>query len=329
MKESYSYFLKIKPIDLAWFTCTDKDNPGPLAIARCEAKLRKEAKNKLNLTNKQEKTFDGILDKAGDLNKTPEEYQKHLEEVLSEKHLKPNMKRHQTTYFLAMLLRSQSHEQETVEEMISTVIANTFDSEDHRHLINEDTTLEFALSEVTRLVKYVFDNNKEIHFIQKKITISRAEVLKILSLKKPWARQMTFAVLIHQKKYANKETGNFYMAYSELAWYGCDATPARSKAQILELSETTGFVEPVSMGIKKTKWADNKCFYETNVYKVQLLTEAEQKSDDNQLTMELNTTKRPSFEEVMVQLVSQDEAKALLTKSQYYNTFKELYEVIH
>ena len=209
MKESYSYFLKIKPIDLAWFTCTDKDNPGPLAIARGEAKLRKEAKNKLNLTNKQEKTFDGILDKAGDLNKTPEEYQKHLEEVLSEKHLKPNMKRHQTTYFLAMLLRSQGHEQETVEEMISTVIANTFDSEDHRHLINEDTTLEFALSEVTRLVKYVFDNNKEIHFIQKKITISRAEVLKILALKKPWERQMTLAFLIHKKNMPRQKTASF------------------------------------------------------------------------------------------------------------------------
>ena len=83
------------------------------------------------------------------------------------------------------------------------------------------------------------------------------------------------------------------------------------------------------MGVKKSKWTDDNHMYETNIYKVQLLTEAEQNSEDNKLTLELDTTKKPSFEEVITQLISHDEAKALLTKSQYYNTFKPLYEAIN
>lgn len=327
MKESHSYFLKIQPIDLAWFTSTDKDNPGPLAIARGEAKLRKEAKNKLNLTDKQEKTFDEHYDKGDWAGLTPDEWHEQMSKVISAGHMLDNSRRrHQTTYFLAMTLRAQGFEQEEVEEQIANVMVNTF--EHHRHLISEDTTLEFALSEVTRLTKYVFDNNKEIHFTQKKVTISRAEVLKILALKKPWERQMTLAFLIHKKKYATTEDGSFYCAYSKLAKYGCDAKPSRCKAQILELAETTGFVEPVSMGVKKTKWVDDKCLFETNVYKFQLLTEAEKSSEDHQLTIELDINKKPSFEEMVVHFISQDEAKALLTKSQYYNTYKELYEAI-
>lgn len=323
LKESQKYFLKIEPMDLEWFTGAG----GPLEIARGEAKLRKEAKNKLNLTDKQEKTFDEHYDKGDWAGLTPDEWHEQMSKVISAGHMLDNSRRrHHTTYFLAMTLRSQGCEQEEVEEQIANVIINTF--EHHRHLISEDTTLEFALSEVTRLTKYVFDNNKEIHFTQKKVTISRAEVLKILALKKPWERQMTLAFLIHQKKYASAEDEAFYLAYSRLAKYGCDNNRQRCKTQILELAETTGFIEPVSMGVKKTVWVDDKCLFETNVYKFQLLTEAEKSSEDHQLTIELDINKKPSFEEMVVHFISQDEAKALLTKSQYYNTYKELYEAI-
>lgn len=322
LADSYKYFLRIEPMDLAWFTGAG----GPLEIARGEAKLRKEAKRKLNLTDSEEKTYDEHYNKGDWSDKTPEERKEQLENILGMNHLDGYLKRHMTTYFLAMHLRSEGYNQETVEDVISEVISNTFANPDTRYCISEDTTLEFALSEVARLTKYVFDNDKEIHFTQKKITISRAEVLKILALKKPWERQMTLAFLIHEKKYAKEKGANFFLAYSDLRKYGCDTKPSRCKAQILELSETTGFVEPVSMGVKKDKWVDDNRIFETNIYRVQLLTEAEQKSEDNQLTMELDINKKLKFEEVVTQFISQDEAKALLTKSQYYKTYKQLYE---
>lgn len=325
LAESYKYFLRIEPMDAKSFM----EMYSRVVLGEQAEEAATKKKNKLNLTDKQDKAFNEVLDKTNISDKSPEEYQKHLLEILSTGHMNGHMKRNNTTYFLTIFLKSQGYEQAEVEEIVGGVIANTFDNENLRHLISEDTTKEFALSEVERIAKYVFENNKEIYHTQKKITISRAEVLKLLTLKKFWAKQMAFAFLVHQKKYATAEDGSFYMAYSELARYGCDATPARCKTKILELSKETGFVEPISMGVKKAKWTDDSCFYETNIYRVQLLTEAEQKSPDNQLTIELDTTKKPSFEEVVVQLISHDEAKALLTKSQYYNTFKELYEEIH
>lgn len=325
LAESYKYFLRIQPMDAKSFM--EMYSRVVLGEQAQEAATKK--KNKLNLSDKQEREYDEVVDKTNISNKSPEEYQKYFPEILKMGHMIPYMKRNSTTYFLAIFLKSQGHEQEEVEETVSSVIANTFDDENLRHLISEDTTKEFALSEVTRITKYVFENNKEFYQTQKRITISRAEVLKILSLKQFWAKQMMFSFLVHQKKYATAEDGSFYMAYSELARYGCDSNRQRCKNKIIELSDTTGFVEPVAMGVKKSKWTDDNHMYETNIYKVQLLTEAEQNSEDNKLTLELDTTKKPSFEEVITQLISHDEAKALLTKSQYYNTFKPLYEAIN
>lgn len=326
LAESYKYFLRIQPMDKQEFL--EKTLNKALKEGGYSKRVF-DKDDKLKLTVKQDAVVNGVLETMDISPKSIKEYKKPMEEILAMGHMNSNLKRHQTTYFLAITLRSKGYGREATEDLISTVIANTFDDENLRHLISEDTTREFALSEVERLTKYVFDNNKDFHFVEKKITISRAEVLKILTLKKFWAKQMMLAFLIHQKKYATTEDGSFYCAYSELARYGCDATPSRCKAKILELSEETGFVEPISMGVKKAKWTNDNCFYETNVYRVQLLTEAEQKSPDNQLTLELDTTKKPTFEEVVVQLISQDEAKTMFTKNQFYKTYKPLYEAIN
>ena len=325
LAESYRYFLRIQPMEAKSFM--EMYSRVVLGEQAQEAVVNK--KNKLNLTDKQDKAFNEVLDKTNISDKSPEEYQKHLLEILSTGHMNGNMKRNNTTYFLTIFLKSQGYEQAEVEEIVGGVITNTFEDENLRHLINEDTTLEFALSEVERIAKYVYENNKEIYHTQKKITISRAEVLKILTLEKFWAKQMVFAFLVHEKKYATAEGANFYMAYSELTRYGCDSNRQRCKNKIIELSDETGFVEPISMGVKKTKWTDDNRIFETNIYKVQLLTEAERKSPDNQLTIELDTTKKPSFEEIVVQLISQDEAKTMFTKNQFYKTYKKLYEAIH
>ena len=326
LAESYKYFLRIQPMDKQEFL--EKALNKALKEGGHSTKVF-DKDNKLELTEKQDRDFSEVPERTNISDKSPDEYKKHLTEILVLGHMNSYLKRHETTYFLAMYLREQGNEQEGVVEIISDVVSNTFANENTRRFISEDTTEEFALSEVERITKYVFDKNKEFHFIRKKVTISRAEVLKILTLKNFWEKQMMFAFLVHEKKYATAEGESFYMAYSELARYGCDSNRQMCKAKILELSAETGFVEPISMGVKKDKWTDDNRIFETNIYRVQLLTEAERNSKDNQMTLELDTTKKPSFEELVTQLISQDEAKQSFSTRQYYSKLKPLYEAIN
>lgn len=315
-EESFEYFLDIEPINLKDFREYVLND------------LRGQTLIPASFSHEKGEEFTQLVDEINFEGKTKEEIYDEVKTVIESNHLVFGGTRNKLTYYSSIFLKEQGWDEEDTVNQISSFISNTFSNPETRSLIDEDTTLEFALSEVKRITRNTFE--KDYKFGDRaskprKIKISKEEVLEILSIKKWHLKKLLFSMLVHEKKYAKAEDdGQFYMAYSVMTKMG--NTPERidlkkyveelekiKKIQTLADNEISERIcNRIEHSVYKTK---------TNVYKV-TLDSSELPSEEY---IELDVNSKTTLEEVTSQLLDKATTRSLLPRRQWENHFRDLY----
>lgn len=315
-EESFDYFLDIEPLSL--------DDFREYVLNDIKGQKLKPA----ILTNKEGEEFNQLTSEINFDGKTKEEIYDEVKTVIENNHLVFGGTRNKLTYYSSIFLKEQGWSEEDVVNQISSFISNTFSNPETRGLIDEKTTLEFALSEVKRITRNTFE--KDYKFGDRaskprKIKISKEEVLEILSIKKWHLKKLLFSMMVHEKKYAKPENdGQFYMSYSVMTKMGNTTQRARLKEQVKELENakkiqtladneiSERICNRIEHSVYKTK---------TNVYKV-TLDSSELPSEEY---IELDINSKITLEEVTSHLLDKTTTRSLLPRRQWESHFRDLY----
>ncbi|MFC7056504.1 hypothetical protein ACFQOY_12170 [Enterococcus alcedinis] len=231
--------------------------------------------------------------------------------VLKNKHLLYPNSRHNFCFKASIFLKEQGHDIAGTIGIMTDVLENTF--KHHREMIDKSTTQEFALSELARIVKNTYDKNYIWGQTSKEIKIYKDELKEVLNIntngKSLHLKKLALSTLIQSKRYAS-QNGIFYMPYSTMTKMGNTGSRGRLLQYLLYLEEI-GFLEVVSRN-EQTEGTYKK---KANRYKVNI----SQEDGDEFIVLDLNSLEKYDFKDYIVALFTIDEAKEILTKSQFYD----------
>ena len=242
------------------------------------------------------------------------DYQARIIQMLEQNSLLYPSSRHNSTILLATFFKEQGYEQNEAQELVYSLLSNTWHTA--RHLYSNDTTLAYIESETVRLVDIVYKKDYKLGGkSQKPVRITKEDILHVLQPKKLHLRQLLFTMLCHSKKYASKE-GSFYMTYKQMSEMGNTDNRKRLAGYIGEL-EKEGLLDVLRRNERKEKSHLSK----PNIYRMTYQTA----SKDVTEFVELEKVSAEDFGRVTAQLLTEQELKQLVTKNQFYKTFKEYY----
>lgn len=311
--KSYEYFLNIRKIKLNDF----KD----LILQDFEDD---KSKTITTLSRTQAIEYESIFSELNVNGKTAKDLENEAKEIITLNRLKYPSSRHKTTLLLATFFKSQGYEADETIGFINSVLLNTY--ENYRTLISSDTSKEFMLKEVIRLVNLTYGKGYQFSNSDKEIRIYKSDIETILSLKKSQHKTLAFSLLIQSKKYAksNKKSpqdADFYTAYSTLAKMGNTKNRPRLLSYLLEL-EQMNLIEIVERNEidKERSKAENKVIKKPNRYRV--LFESTNNKDKG---VTLKQNEQIELADVVAHFFDKDEIQAKVPRGQWQSTFKHAY----
>lgn len=271
----------------------------------------------IDLTNQQAADVEEVASKTQNLDatvKTADELEMEAAEILNLGRLKYPNTRHKTTLLLATFLLSYGWDEEDVVDRILELLHNT-----PREFFSKDSTPEFWEKETKRLVNYVFENNWALVSRAKDIKLYKSELLRVLEAKSLNQKLILFAMLVHSKRYARKDSV-FWMTYDTLEKM-TGLTRATLISNINKL-EDAGLVTVVERNVVDKALSKEKGFAykKPNKYVVNI---PEPQKEEQYIVI-------PAKEEVnlfesVVKLIPQEECKKKVPRSQYSRHFLEHY----
>lgn len=322
-EDSYEYFLNIKQIDLIEFRDSVLNNIKDVKSNNDNDK-EKDEKVATIISEAQAIEYQSILDDLDLTGKTAKEIENDITEIININRLKYPSSRHNTTLLLAIFFRSQGYEQDETTGFINNILLNTYDN--YRTLISADTSKEFMLKEVVRLVKLTYGKGYQLHNNYKEIRIYKSEIETILSLEKLHHKKLAFSLLIQSKIHANKKSllgqkVDFYTAYSTLEKMGNTKNRTRLLSYLLEL-EQMNLIEIVERNEldKERSRAENRVISKPNRYKVLF-----HEQDENETGLLLKSNEQIELADVVAHFFTKKEAIKLVPKWQWKTTFKLAY----
>lgn len=243
----------------------------------------------------------------------PIDYENKVIEMLEENRLMYSNSRHSSTLLLLTFLNQNGYDEKTAINIVKTLITNTYTN--YRDLIDDTRTLEFCLKEVERLYKYAKTYNLGEE-AKSSVTIYANEIKEVLIPKRIHLKQLLFVMLVHSKRFARKD-GTFFMSYMQMSEYGATDNLGRLVKYVKEL-EKTGLIEVVARNRKQK----NSIQSLPNVYKVNVCHD----TTSNSLELTIGTKKELEFEKVVAKLIPTNELKKIVSREQFYKTFKKYYE---
>jgi len=285
--------------------------------------VKGEAKKKApTFTTEQAEDFENTMSGINMEGKDIEEIEKEMGQVLKANHLIYQGSRHRVTWIMPIILRDNGQPLEDTKKIVSNIMLNTFNNPETRPLISEDTTEEFALSEVNRLANRVYREGYELSTQRKDVYVTKEEILEVLSVKKYHLKKLLFSMLIHSKRHA-KTNGEFYMAYSTMTHMGNTEKRSHLRKYIDLLSENkkVQIISRNQLDTIRTR-IEGRVVSFPNVYKVDLKSsEIESESDP----LKLQTNKDLTMEQVTALLVDRDVAKKMIPRGQWKSHFESVY----
>lgn len=309
-EESFEYFLNIAQQSARDFKELILDELDSVENPRVATLKEKDAEE-----------FQDLRDEINVDGQTLDELRSSLVEVLNQGTLLYPSTRDIVTFRLMMLFKEQGYEREEALELVSTVLINTYDNPETRVLISRTTTREYMLSEAERLSHSVYEKYN-LSQRRKDIEVSKEEILEILSVGKWQHKKLLFSMLIHSKRYQDKN-GEFYMSYSQIRKYGNNNNGKVIAKYLTELDENKKIliVSRGKLDTIRTK-ALKQPVNETNVYKVTMKSSA---IESNEI-ITINSDSNMTLEEVTQMLVKDKrEVQSLLSRRQWENHFRDLY----
>ncbi|MCD4839747.1 hypothetical protein LRS37_12895 [Neobacillus sedimentimangrovi] len=308
--KKYDHILTIQPMTEEEFLFIVYGDDG-------QEEVERQIKEEKQLDTRQKKILEHVASATDMEGKTAEECYQYAQEILELQQLKFPNTRHNTTLLLARYFNSLGNvEKEVAISTIQSIIENT--PEDY---FSKGHTSEWRMREVERIVNLAYERNYTIEGQRKQIVVSKNEIVEVLKAKTLPQKQILFSMLIHSKRVA-KQDGTFYMAYSTLSkMTGMSETNISNMKKNLMALEKQGFIQIISANeVDKTmSKLLGKPYKKPNVYKVLI----EQVEGD--VEFQINTEKDKNFFEMVKEAVEEEEVKKIVSKSQYYNTFKPMY----
>ncbi|XIH07592.1 hypothetical protein C1N87_14840 [Priestia aryabhattai] len=232
--------------------------------------------------------------------------------------------RHNATLFIGQYLKELGSSQEQTTSEVKAFITEAYTND--RNKFGEDTTLEYALGEVERLTRIIYEKDYSLHnegrkeweLFESELTFILETVNNTNEKRKFPLIQLLFAFLMESKKHAKKSNGYvFYTAYSTLAKYGCDSNRQRLKKQIdklvglgvLEIAKETEQV-----GVHKTPY-----YFKVNI--------PNGKAGSNSLVLPAESgEKEKKIDTIIATLFAEEKASKLVPKTYYYEKVKPIYK---
>ena len=163
--KSYEYFLNIKQINLNEFQDYILDD------------FEEDTSKKVTTLSKaQAIEYESIFSELNVNGKTAKDLENEAKEIITLNRLKYPSSRHKTTLLLATFFRTQGYEADEATGFINSILLNTY--ENYRTLISADTSKEFMLKEVIRLVNLTYGKGYQFNSSSKDIYIYTRVILK-------------------------------------------------------------------------------------------------------------------------------------------------------
>lgn len=309
--KSYEYFLNITQINLNDFQ--------DLILNDFEDDTSKKV---TTLSKAQATEYESIFSELNVNGKTAKDLENEAKEIITLNRLKYASSRHKTTLLLATFFKSQGYEQDETTGFINNILLNTYDN--YRTLISADTSKEYMLKQVIRLVNLAYLKGYQFSNSDKEIRIYKSEVETILSLNKSQHKTLAFSLLVQSKRHANKKSpqdADFYTAYSTLEKMGNTKNRTRLLNYLLELEqmELIKIIERNEFDKERSK-AENRIIKKPNRYCVTF-----HKQDENETGLLLKSNEQIELAEVVAHFFDKEEIQAKVPRRQWQSTFKQAY----
>ena len=311
--KSYEYFLNITQINLNDFQ--------DLILDDFEEDTSKKV---TTLSKAQAIEYESIFSELNVNGKTAKDLENEAKEIITLNRLKYPSSRHKSTLLLATFFRSQGYEQDETIGFINNILLNTYDN--YRTLISADTSKEYMLKQVIRLVNLTYLKGYQFNGSSKDIYIYKSEIETILGVTKLQHKMLLFSLLIQSKRYANTNKksphkADFYTAYSTLAKMGNTKNRPRLLSYLLEL-EQMNLIEIVERNEidKERSKAENKVIKKPNRYRV--LFESTNNKDKG---VTLKQNEQIELADVVAHFFDKEEIQAKVPRGQWQSTFKQAY----
>jgi len=312
-KDSYEYFLNIRKIKLDDF----KD----LILQDFE---EDKSKTITTLSRTQAIEYESIFSELNVNGKTAKDLENEAKEIITLNRLKYPNSRHNTTLLLATFFRTQGYEADETTGFINDILLNTYDN--YRTLISADTSKEYMLKEVGRLVILTYLKGYQFSNSNKEIRIYKSEIETILGVTKLQHKMLLFSLLIQSKRHAitNKKSPtptDFYTAYSTLTTMGNTANRTRllNYLQELEQMELIEITERNEFDKERSR-AENRVISKPNRYKVLF-----QSTNNKDKGVTLKQNEQIELADVVAHFFTPKKVRKLVPKGQWQTTFKKAY----
>lgn len=140
------------------------------------------------------------------------------------------------------------------------------------------------------------------------VPISRAEVLKILTIKDPVGARLMLLLLIKSKKPYEMENGLIKMSIQEVCRRIGNWNTMRIYEHFHTMSKAGWFTFEETTEVIPIPKLSKPLVFEYILFDVTFLTEEELNSEDHQLTMDLDTTAKPLTQKEIISRLSSGES---------------------
>jgi len=193
-------------------------------------------------------------------------------------------------------------------------LINWMEKQDQR---TYSTKWDNVLKDIDLIIKYTYERNYSLTVKQNDIVVSAEELQDILKIKGKNQKRLLYALLIHSKRYANKD-GIFYMSYKQMEDItGLTRMTVIKLVKELEELKVIDVIRSDNMIYNKSS---NKPISEVNKYKYNLLSiiYGKNETDNKNIFRVCDKNCTNCFNACLCTLYSDKQLKELLTKDFYY-----------
>ncbi|WP_322448446.1 TOTE conflict system archaeo-eukaryotic primase domain-containing protein [Robertmurraya mangrovi] len=228
---------------------------------------------------------------------------------LEEEGLKSVGTRHNALFKLAKLYRYEGANEAVCESKLISWL-NYQDTKSYT------TRWEDCLKDIKQIVKYVYEKEVSLTLQNMNVTIYEEELQKIIKLPKSCQKLISFALLVHSKRFASLN-GDFYMSQKQIA----EATGynERTVRRELDVLEEHGIFNYVKRNQKIINGKGQFVHKKPNVYKMNINYKDTGKVDIKRYSLDISDSREYSlvFKKSLLNIYSLDELKKVLPIRMY------------
>lgn len=296
--EDYNYILCIQQMDTEFFY-----------------DILNKAKDSIDITEQQAIEYENIVSKHRPLKIYQENIDINITIEAIEQLIKTGLKMTGTRHNSLLKIAKYNKYNGMSAEENKQFLIEWMEKQDERTYSTEWTDV---LKDIDEIVNDVYEKNYSLVTKKKDITITSNEIEEILKIKGKNHKLVLYTLLVHSKRYANKD-GVFYMSYEQMK----NATGIDSRTTLIKIInelEKSNLIKVI-----RNISGDNKLIKDTNRYIINLLCSIYGKPENGKSISICAKNCQNCFNACLCRLFSDSELRKMITKDHFYKlqTFKK------